>query len=133
MSDTTCPNEIKFIECAQNCNFEQLINKPTRHRLGQKSNILDLVFTSDIKDILEVEHLMPLGCSDHEILSISLDLPTQTSNYQSTKLNFNKMDTDKFLNYLKDVDWSVLDKLNCLYCLKLLICYAKCNTCKYSF
>ena len=39
--------------------------KPTRHRDGQESSVLDLVFTLDPNMVTDLEHLPPLGHSDH--------------------------------------------------------------------
>ena len=41
----------------------------TRHRSGQMSSLLDLVFTSDFNFIPFVQHHSPFGSSDHECLS----------------------------------------------------------------
>ena len=48
----------------------QYVTKPTRHRLGQNSSLLDLVFTSDPEmiDDSNINHLALLGGSDHEVL-----------------------------------------------------------------
>lgn len=39
--------DIKFINCLQDNFYAQMITEPTRHRVGQKSNLLDLVLTRD--------------------------------------------------------------------------------------
>ena len=41
----------------------------TRHRSGQRSSLLDLVFTFDINFIQFVQHHSPLGSSDHDCLT----------------------------------------------------------------
>ena len=45
--------------------LEQLVTEPTRYRLGQRSNILDLVLTNNTYFIEEIKYCEPVGCSDH--------------------------------------------------------------------
>ena len=40
----------------------------TRHRNDQASSVLDLVFMLDPNMITDIEHLPPLGHSNHEVL-----------------------------------------------------------------
>ena len=112
---TNSPGELdnKFIKCLQDHFLEQIINTPTRHREKQKSNILDLVFTLDKNDINNVRHLDPLGKSDHEVLAIELNLPKPNPPGKKTKLDFSKMDTEGFRQYLSECKWDQLDTLNC--------------------
>ena len=111
--DTSGELENKFINSFQENFLEQIIDSPTRHRNGQKSNILDLVFTADKADIISVKHCTPLGKSDHEVLEIILDLPRPKQDSNTSKLNFRKMNTEDFKNYLNSCDWSDLDSMNC--------------------
>ena len=107
----------KFIKCFQDHFLEQIIDSPTRHRVKQKSNILDLVFTLDKNDIKNVHHLSSLGKSDHEVLTIDVNLPKPNSSNNKQKLNFNKMDTEGFKQYLDNCKWDQLDSLNCQECI----------------
>lgn len=68
-------NEEKFVNCLKDIFLNQMINKPTRHRNGQQSNILDLCITNDDLFISNIEHLDPIGKSDHEVILITLDTP----------------------------------------------------------
>jgi len=59
-----------FLNACEDAFLTQHVTKPTRHRHGQTSSILDLIFTSD-SDMIEdsnITHLSPLGSSDHEVL-----------------------------------------------------------------
>ena len=106
--------ENKFINCFQENFLEQLIDSPTRHRIKQKSNSLDLIFTADREDIISVRHCSPLGKSDHEVLEIILDLPKPKLDSNTSKLNFKKkMNIEGFKTYLNQQDWSCLDGMNC--------------------
>ena len=113
ISNTSSKTELNFIESIQGLGFQQIINSPTRHREGQKSNILDFIFTLDSKDILQIKHLMPIGKSDHEVLYTQLDLPKNNIKLKKTILNFKKMYINDFNNYLQNTDWSIMDHYNC--------------------
>ena len=65
----------KLYEAARGGYLTQHISKPTRYRVGQKSNILDLVFTRDESDINNVYYCCPLGKSDHILLKIVTSIP----------------------------------------------------------
>ena len=57
----------RFLNAREYGFLTQHVTKPTRHRLGQN---LNLVFTSDPETIEDsnINHLVPLGGSDHEVL-----------------------------------------------------------------
>ena len=48
----------------------QHVLKPTRHRNDQASSVLDLVFTLDPNMVTDIEHLPPLGHSNHEVIVV---------------------------------------------------------------
>ena len=52
----------------QDAYMSQHVLKSTRHRDGQKSSALDLVFTLDPNMASDVENLPPLNCSGLEVL-----------------------------------------------------------------
>ena len=78
--------EGKFIENIRDNFLFQHITKPTRGRLGNKSNILDLIFTNEEGMIEDVTYENPLGKSDHAVLLINHRCYTETTTY--TKLKF---------------------------------------------
>ena len=49
-----------------------MVEKPTRIRIGQARNILDLVFVNDDSLISDIEHNSPIGKRDHETLFFTL-------------------------------------------------------------
>ena len=55
--------------------FFQKVENNTRHRQGQKSNMLDLIIVNDEDFISTIKHSSPLGNSDHEMLQFSLYMP----------------------------------------------------------
>ena len=58
----------------------QLVSEPTRYRVGQKENILDLVPTNHLYFVESVDYCDPLGMSDHVSLLIYL-------NFESTHIS----------------------------------------------
>ena len=58
----------QFLNITQDALLTQHSLGPTRHRPGQKSSILDLVFTSDPDMIQDFSQSSPIGCSDHVCL-----------------------------------------------------------------
>lgn len=101
--------ETKFIDCLNELYFTQLVNKPTRRRQGQKSNLLDLLITDDNMMIKNIDHNAPLGKSDHETLIISLDLPKYDRKKGKIKYKYSKTDFKGMREHLSLVDW---DKIN---------------------
>ena len=80
-----CKFEERFIDKVLDSFYTQHVHEPTRYRDGQQSNILDLVFTDPDLTVYSIDHLPPLGRSDHCILSIltniSKTLQIQELNY----------------------------------------------------
>ena len=58
----------KFSDITQESFLTQHISQPTWHRPGQKSSVLDLIFTLDPANVDELIHLSSVGSSDHQCL-----------------------------------------------------------------
>ena len=54
----------------------QSVESPTRFRDGQIPSLLDLVITDDPDQILSIDHLPPIGASDHVCLLTTLQTVT---------------------------------------------------------
>ena len=88
--------------------LHQHVFKPTRDREGQISKIDDLVFSSDIDLIYNIEHTGHLGSSDHQIL----EFETASMFYEKTfkpqiRMKYHQTDFDAFKAHL-DLDWETL-------------------------
>ena len=57
----------RMLEVVRDCFWYQHVKKDTRYMNG-KSSKLDLVFTKEERDVRNIEHLPPLGGSDHEMI-----------------------------------------------------------------
>ena len=96
----------QFFNAVQDGYFIQHVDKPTRHRKDQESNILDLVLTQSDLDIESIEHCSPLGKSDHELLKIKTTiLKLKAFDKESIKYNFDKGNFNAFKKYITDIDW----------------------------
>ena len=111
-NDTIKVNEMKFVDCLKDMFLSQKITKPTRHRTGQKSNLLDLCLTDDDLMISNIEHLPPLGKSDHEVLLISLDIRKKVLSSPKPKFNFYKTDFTKLKEYVVSQDWKQMNDMD---------------------
>ena len=107
--DGTWTNEKdnEVVEAVRDAFLTQMIKKPTRSRVGQRSTMPDLLLVNDLKLVDEVYHYPPLGKSDHDTLvfkvNIMKDNLPQKSQY---KFDLRKGDYDGLRKELKDVDLS---------------------------
>ena len=55
-----------FFDTVQDLYLVQHVKKPTRHREGQKSSLLDLVLTNKEYMVENLQNIAPMGKSDHD-------------------------------------------------------------------
>lgn len=79
-------------------------------RSGQRSSLLDLVFTTDTNSIYSVQHHSPLGSSDHECLSwqyeCSFNVPLNDG--MPIMYNYWKGNYSLMCQGLDEIDWESL-------------------------
>ena len=102
--------EEEFLESCRNAYLHQHVLRPTRGRIRQASNILDLVLTREEETVTDLAYHSPLGKSDHACLHFKLRYPKEKSSterkifmyhrgdYQSMKDEFNMINWDRDLN-----------------------------------
>jgi len=92
--------------------FELLyVVEPTRQRDSDTPHTLDLVLTSEDFFLSDIEHLSPLGMSDHCVLKFDCHLQIDKVHF-SGKFKYNKGDYEGLQNYM-NIDWdSYLDVQN---------------------
>ena len=106
--------DLDFTSCLQDLYIQQLVSEPTRHRGDQRPNILDLVLVSDDDCVINIEHLPPIGKSDHDLLNISLNVPRESpGDMHDAGYSFRKTDLPGFKKYLNDTDWKTLYDVSC--------------------
>ena len=115
-NDYSCPSSLslsaKFLDAVLDTFLTQHINVLTRHRLGQNSSILDLMFTNDPAMVCNIVHLPPLGHGDHEVLLWSFVYsgncsPSFSVTPKETCKYFHG-DYEQMNNRFLSVDWEVL-------------------------
>ena len=86
------------------------MSKPTRTRVGQTCNILDLVIINDVSLISDIEHGSPIGKSDHETLFFTLyvEIVHLTEINDEYVHDLSKGDYKKMRMDLRDFDWNDL-------------------------
>ena len=77
--------DFKFIECIRDSFLFQHANKPTRARIDHEPHILDLVLTYEEGMLSNIEHLSPLGKSDHSLLQFTFNCYIQQANSERVK------------------------------------------------
>ena len=105
ISDNTQSKENKFIECLRDNFLFQHVNNPTRGRGSDTPHLLDLVITNIERMVTDIEHMSPLGKSDHSILSLKLSCYSKINTYNKTKIYYDKADYDTIKNELNDAEW----------------------------
>ena len=85
-----------------------MVDKPTRIRLGQTGNILDLVLVNEEQLVSEIEHYSPIGKSDHETLFFNLYIGVDRWNEKDEgyTLDLKNGNYVKMRQMLKQTDWS---------------------------
>ena len=112
---------MSFIKSFNDAYLFQHIEKPTRYRQGQKSNILDLVFTRENSDIIEIEYLCPIGKSDHLTLKLITNIDKIAMEDDTPpRFDFKRCNITDFRRLIKETDWTVLHKLNVEECWNLI-------------
>ena len=105
--------EMYFIETLKDAYLLQHVDKPTRYREGQKSNVLDLVITREDSDILDIKYLCQFGKSDHLTLKIITNVDKQDLiENNSFRYDFKRGKIDDFRRWIKQTDWTLLEHLD---------------------
>ena len=97
----------KFLKATKDNFYTQHQKTPTRHRKGQQSNTLDLVFTNSDELISDLRTEAPLGKSDHVCLIMELSI-CKVEPQREPFRNFRKTDEAKLREELKKHDWENL-------------------------
>ena len=100
--------DCKFVDCIDDLFLQQMVTQPTRNMNNQKCNILDLLFTNDDTLVKDIEHIAPLGSSDHDVLLIYINIPRIEPAQSEPRLNFYKTDLKGLKKHILDTDWSCL-------------------------
>ncbi|XP_072022644.1 uncharacterized protein [Amphiura filiformis] len=97
----------KFYDVTQDEYLVQHVAKPTRRRIGQKPSMLDLVLSRDEQMVSIINHLAPLGSSDHDGLHWEHETRSnfQEVNNNTKSYNYSKGDYNKIKSHFSEIDW----------------------------
>ncbi len=101
-ASSSCP----LTDFLSNTHATQIVQDFTRFRIGQNPSLLDLIFVSNRNIVTDLEHLPPVGKSDHALLKFNMQtainiIPKKTS-VTKTFLDF-----DKINSILETIDWKL--------------------------
>lgn len=96
----------EFIESFRDSYLYQHIKDPTRGRIGQHPNILDLVFSNEDDMVANITFDSPLGKSDHSCIMFDFVCQRDRSNCVRTFYLYNKGDYEAMKEELNATDWS---------------------------
>ena len=98
----------QFLETIDDCFLIQCIDKPTRHRVDQTSNTLDLILTDDQTSINKLKYGDPLGSSDHVTIEMEYIIKARLDHNQSSnskRFALDRGDYQSMKNDLNRIDW----------------------------
>ena len=102
-----------FIETIQSCYLYQHVRQPTRFRIGETPNTLDLILTNEEGMVRNLQFLPGLGSSDHVVLLFDLVCFSPSKSHQCLKIHTNYDDLN---DSLASVDWSIMHDMNLMEC-----------------
>ena len=106
-----------FVECVRDAYLFQMVKKPTRRRTGQQPSILDLVLVNNECLISDIQHLCPLGKSDHEVLCFSLYIDVNKNKQKyGYKFNFKKGAYELMRQDFQKICWDRLESMDVEEC-----------------
>ena len=97
--------ENNFCECLRDEGLSQHITLPTRGRLENRSNILDLVITNERGMVDSILHESPLGKSDHCVLIITFICYAELVNTKRMKYYYDKGDYEAMRRKCNSINW----------------------------
>ena len=99
--------EYLFLEATNDCFLHQHVTENTRY-CGLQASLLDLVFTKEERDVINIEILAPLGQSDHGIICGDLVTKWMPRKVHRPRRMYHKGDFKKVNDELRRIDWESL-------------------------
>jgi hypothetical protein len=92
-----------FLDLVHSCFLHQHVMESTR-----QSNILDLVFTTEVNMVENLRILEPLSTSDHNVVVFDFITKTEVRDYNSTRFCIHKANFESIRKYLSKINWTEL-------------------------
>ena len=105
LSENTNSPDTVFKEGIRDNFLFQNVTLPTRGRLGNKSNTLDLVFTNERGMVDDIVYESPLGKSDHSVLIITFKCYAEIANHTRLKYYNDQGDYNSMKTKIEHTDW----------------------------
>ena len=96
---------VDFVNVVHENFLHQHVKKPTRHRIGENSNILDLIFSNEEGLISPIEHYPGLGKSDHECLLFTVMCRSKLIQNTGERKNFFQGNYTAIERNLGNINW----------------------------
>ena len=116
--------KIMISECLRDAYLTQKVEKQTRHRVNQTSNVLDFILVSEDNLISKIGYLDPTGKNDHGVLVFQLYVANNKNQKRRYKYDMNKGDFNQMTQLFNDVSWESMTHMDVdkfWNCLKKLI------------
>ena len=94
-----------FLHSIQDSLLYQHVTQPTRHRLGESPNTLDLIITNEEGMINKINPLPPIGNTDHICLNVFTSMYTEEPMAPQPRLNLFKGNYGKISEDMQSIDW----------------------------
>ena len=105
LPENTNSPDTKFKQGIRDNLLFQHVTLPTKGRLGNKSNILNLVFTNEKGMIDDSVYESPLGKSDHSVLIITFRCYAEIASHTRLKYYYDQGDYNSMKTKLDHMDW----------------------------
>jgi hypothetical protein len=94
-----------FLTSCDDAFLHQHILEPTRGRLGQNSNLLDLVFSNEENMVTNIEYQSPLGKSDHSCILFDFICNKVTEESKKTIYLYDRANYTAMNEQFSSTDW----------------------------
>ena len=98
--------DFNLIQCLRDNALFQHVMCPTRGRMGNRSNILDLVITNEIGMVDEIRYESPLGKSDHSVINVDFRCYAEFCDTKVMKYYYDRGDYASMKSKLENVIWN---------------------------
>ena len=79
LSDSSTSTASRFLENVRDSYFNQHVLENTRYKIGQEPLLLDCIFTSEEKMVVNLHYCSGLGKRDHLVLAFKFNCYTTTN------------------------------------------------------
>ena len=94
-----------LLEAIADCFLYQHVRQPTRYRVGESQNTLDLILSNEEGLIHSLSYLPGVGTSDHITLRFQMSCYTNKVANKTAKYNFWRANFETLNKIIRDVSW----------------------------